>query len=447
MCRSTISVVLVVLCMVGLSAMPTVVDAAASASAPVPATAPTASASDIDAYLAGKGSPMAGQGSAFVASGGRWQVDPRLLVAIAGAESSFGAITCAPFNAWGWGCPNGPYVFESWADGIDAVARGLRIGYLAEGRASVAQINLKYAPIGAANDPTGLNNHWTTNVSRFLLELGGDPMNVDTAAVAGTRPLGSVADPSAAAGYSFAEEQPGDASKSSMPRVDAGRPRAMTVTVRNTGAEAWSASGVRLRRVDVDPRVGGDPFGSITSADVVEPGEAARFVVRLTARGGASGVVTTRWRLEGASGLFGPEIVRDVELEIPALVAGQVDVSIEKGGDELSTVVVRVRNAGSATWRRDGEGRVMLGLRASVGARLQPIDWPSDEVASALLERSVAPGETGSFAFRVHGQGGALVLAPFDASTWAAGIKASVVVGALAPATQTALDAELARRD
>ena len=81
---------------------------------------------DLDAYLLSKGSPMAGQGSAFVASGGRWQVDPRLLVAIAGAESSFGQITCAPYNAWGWGCPNGPYRFESWADGIDTVMGRLR---------------------------------------------------------------------------------------------------------------------------------------------------------------------------------------------------------------------------------------------------------------------------------------------------------------------------------
>ncbi|MCW2949970.1 MAG: peptidase [Thermoleophilia bacterium] len=129
----------------------------------------------IDAYLASKGSPMAGQGAAFVASGARYQVDPRFVVAIAGAESSFGSVTCGPFNAWGWACPNDPADFADWATGIETITRGLRIGYLDEGRTSVASVQQKYAPSAAANDPTGLNLNWVTNVSRFLVELGGNP--------------------------------------------------------------------------------------------------------------------------------------------------------------------------------------------------------------------------------------------------------------------------------
>jgi hypothetical protein len=136
-------------------------------------TQPTAQL--IDAYLASKGSPMAGQGAAFMASGARWQVDPRLLVAIAGAESNFGQVTCGPNNAWGWACPNDPADFATWAHGIDTVTSGLRRYYLDEGRTSVSLIQQKYCPVGAANDPTGLNSHWRTNVTRFLLELGGNP--------------------------------------------------------------------------------------------------------------------------------------------------------------------------------------------------------------------------------------------------------------------------------
>lgn len=132
----------------------------------------------IDAYLASKGSPMAGQGAAFVQSGMRWQVDPRLLVAIAGAESNFGQVTCGPNNAWGWACPNDPESFATWAAGIDTVTKGLRSYYLDEGRTSVTLIQQKYCPVGAANDPTGLNNHWSTNVTKFLTELGGNPGNV-----------------------------------------------------------------------------------------------------------------------------------------------------------------------------------------------------------------------------------------------------------------------------
>lgn len=138
--------------------------------------APTAAL--LDSYLAGKGSPMAGQGAAFMASGTRWRVDPRLLVAIAGAESNFGTITCGPHNAWGWACPNDPADFATWADGIDTVTKGLRRYYLDEGRTSVSLIQQKYCPVGAANDPTGLNSHWTGNVTKFLVELGGNPASV-----------------------------------------------------------------------------------------------------------------------------------------------------------------------------------------------------------------------------------------------------------------------------
>jgi hypothetical protein len=135
-------------------------------------------AAGIDSYLASKGSPMTGQGAAFLASAGRYQVDPRLVVAISGAESSFGAVTCGPFNAWGWSCPNDPADFADWPTAIETITRGLREYYLDEGRTSVALIQQKYCPVGAANDPTGLNSHWATNVTRFLAEQGGNPAMV-----------------------------------------------------------------------------------------------------------------------------------------------------------------------------------------------------------------------------------------------------------------------------
>jgi hypothetical protein len=121
---------------------------------------------------------MLGQGGAFVASGNRWRVDPRLVVAIAGAESNFGQVTCGPNNAWGWSCPNDPEDFATWAAGIDTVTRGLRTYYLDEGRTSVVLIQQKYAPSQAANDPTGLNDNWVGNVTKFLLEQGGNPMAI-----------------------------------------------------------------------------------------------------------------------------------------------------------------------------------------------------------------------------------------------------------------------------
>ena len=47
---------------------------------------------------------MAGQGDAFSSAGFQYGVDPRFLVALAGAETSFGKnITWGQYNAWNWG--------------------------------------------------------------------------------------------------------------------------------------------------------------------------------------------------------------------------------------------------------------------------------------------------------------------------------------------------------
>lgn len=129
-------------------------------------------AQQIDRYLKSKGSPLAGYGRRFVAAGRRNGVDPRLLVAIAGQETSFATYkpSQAIRNAWGWG----PHIkFPSWGAGIDEIARGLRSGYLDQGLRTIPQIGKKWAPIGAENDPTGLNNNWAKGVSRFYGELGG----------------------------------------------------------------------------------------------------------------------------------------------------------------------------------------------------------------------------------------------------------------------------------
>ena len=136
------------------------------------------SAANLDAYLASKASPLAGQGSALAAAGARHGVDPRFVAAVAGAESGFGRILCAPFNAWGYGCPDAPAGFGSWPEAIEKVSQGVHDGYLAQGRTSVPAISARWAPVGAANDPGNLNSDWSRNVATYLGEQGGDPANV-----------------------------------------------------------------------------------------------------------------------------------------------------------------------------------------------------------------------------------------------------------------------------
>lgn len=150
-------------------------------------------AKQLDAYLKGKGSPLAGYGKTFVQVGRKYRIDPRLLVAIAGAESEFGKHESGQANSWGWG----PGIdFPSYEAAIETVAKGLRENYLNQGLKTIPQIGSKYAPSGAANDPTNLNSHWSRNVSKFFRELGGSspavsagvPAPLPTAAPAAVSP-------------------------------------------------------------------------------------------------------------------------------------------------------------------------------------------------------------------------------------------------------------------
>lgn len=135
--------------------------------------APT-DAAGLDAILADAGSPLAGEGAAFVEQGRRIGVDPRALVAIAAHETMLETYEPAqrirnPFGLGpGWS-------FDTHADAIARAATALDELYLPEGRIRIPDIGAKWAPIGAANDPNGLNQHWTTGVSTYYRALGGDP--------------------------------------------------------------------------------------------------------------------------------------------------------------------------------------------------------------------------------------------------------------------------------
>ncbi len=140
-----------------------------------PAATSGVDAAALDAYLAGKGSPLAGSGAAFVASAGQVGLDPRMLVAISGAETSFGTYGPSQLihNPFGMGPGR---VYGSWGEAIAAAANNLAGPiYLGAGKVTIGQISGTWAPMGAVNDPGNLNSNWTRNVSRYYAEMGGDP--------------------------------------------------------------------------------------------------------------------------------------------------------------------------------------------------------------------------------------------------------------------------------
>ncbi len=129
---------------------------------------------DLGAFLKEKKSPLADYVPQIMKAANKWRIDPRLIIAIAGGESSFGR-NARGFNAWGIG-PGRTYA--SWDAGIDAAAHLLRHNYVGKGLKTLASIGSKWAPLGVANDPTNLNSNWYRNNSTFYSALGGDVKDV-----------------------------------------------------------------------------------------------------------------------------------------------------------------------------------------------------------------------------------------------------------------------------
>jgi len=173
----------------GVFAVAVLVAALAAFVSPAPASAASSlDAATIDAFLAEQGSPMTGSGATFIAEGGEHGVDPAFLVAVAGAESSFGLFLYssdgdeATNNAFNWFyATTWPEAdFGSWDEAIAALAAGIAGDlYYGSGLYSVYEIGPRYCPVGTDN--------WLTNVALFMERLGGDPL--DTRWTGGAAPL------------------------------------------------------------------------------------------------------------------------------------------------------------------------------------------------------------------------------------------------------------------
>jgi RHS repeat-associated protein len=130
----------------------------------------------IDAYLSAKGSPLRGMGHAFVGFGRDFDVDPRFIVALAGAETTFGKnITWGSHNAWNWGWnrvnpSNSPFL--NWEHGIATVTSGIDRVYLDRGKTNTASIYIGGYCVGA-DCTTGL-----ANLDSVLGEQGGNSNNL-----------------------------------------------------------------------------------------------------------------------------------------------------------------------------------------------------------------------------------------------------------------------------
>ena len=116
-------------------------------------------------YLAYYHSPLEPYADYIFAVSQKYDIDYRLLVAIAQQESNLGKkIPPGSYNAWGWGIHSrGTLGFSGWEEAIETVARGLREDYLNQGLTTPEEIMSKYTPLS--------NGSWAAGVNQFMAEI------------------------------------------------------------------------------------------------------------------------------------------------------------------------------------------------------------------------------------------------------------------------------------
>ena len=114
------------------------------------------------AYLKKYDSPLQYHAQDFIDAAKKYNLDWKLVPAIAGVESTFGKQIPGGFNGWGWGVYGTQAIyFDSWTEGIFTVSKGLRENYLDKGYTEPYSINRIYATSPA----------WGSKVTYFMADL------------------------------------------------------------------------------------------------------------------------------------------------------------------------------------------------------------------------------------------------------------------------------------
>lgn len=114
--------------------------------------------------------------TAFITAGQQYGIDPRVLAAISMHETANGKSSAftSKNNAMGVSNSSGPIAFDHVDDSIAKMARllGSKTSGPYKSATTLEEIAKIYAPVGAENDPRGLNGSWLAGVSKYLEQLG-----------------------------------------------------------------------------------------------------------------------------------------------------------------------------------------------------------------------------------------------------------------------------------
>lgn len=145
----------------------------ARAFTPIPEQKVDNRAKALKAFLEKQNSPLAEHADTFIENADKYNLDWKLVAAIAGLESGYGHhIPYNSYNAWGWGVYGDNVIrFSSWDDGIETLSKGLRERYMNErGAKTIAEIGRTYAA-----SPT-----WAVRVESIMNKIDTFYINFET---------------------------------------------------------------------------------------------------------------------------------------------------------------------------------------------------------------------------------------------------------------------------
>jgi hypothetical protein len=120
-------------------------------------------------YLRSHKSPLAEYSENIINTADKYNINWKLVVAIAGVESTFGKrIPINSYNAYGWA--NGNFYFKSWEESIETVTKTLRLKYIDRGYDTVEKIAPIYAPPSSS---------WAWKVNYFINQINDPLVNFD----------------------------------------------------------------------------------------------------------------------------------------------------------------------------------------------------------------------------------------------------------------------------
>ncbi|OZU89038.1 hypothetical protein CIL03_08450 [Virgibacillus indicus] len=141
---------------------------------------------DIDSWtetLEIDGGYLMQSGDKFIEVAENAGIDPVLMLSISIHETARGTSDALIFrnNPGGLMNPDGSglMTFSTLDEGIESMGHTLHNRIIVDGLITIEDLGSVYAPLGAENDPDGLNQYWVPNVLNFVEKLGGLTMNCE----------------------------------------------------------------------------------------------------------------------------------------------------------------------------------------------------------------------------------------------------------------------------